>query len=288
MPLPPATHTRRSSSAVTNKSNKFFNQICRGLLVSGRLGVIIVALLLICTNAISRWTFVDDGKVVEYNASTRSPQTSSTQIFLIHSNINNSADKKFAQRLSQQINHPITMINNGSACGSDQNQCLNLGDYSKAFLNRFGNRVTGRGNEPIISSTKRAIAKTLQNPKIKELVIVTYSEGGLIAQTALEDLIKQQQPYIEKITVVFLGTPVNWRKLQKLSYFTGAVISITNAQDPVFCLQEDVWSWQNLSDQNSLFRKCLVQTDFSYHYDKIYFQPLIERMSYLDPIRKTY
>lgn len=200
--------------------------------------------------------------------------TTRTKIFFIHGIIRNNYDEQFALVLSERILQPVTIIHNGSSCADNVTKCRKIGDFTKAFFNRFGNRLTGRGNEPIIKSAREQLQVALDDRHLSRIVLITHSEGGLIALAAVEDLVEQKHPHLDRLTVILMGTPAHYPKIVELKRSVGEVIVLSNPGDPITCFQKDIWRWSNWFGSTPIVKQCFATGDPRQHLDASYLDRL--------------
>ncbi len=231
---------------------------------------------LLTTQAISRVPFPEDGQVVTIQSSTLGSDTGLThrKIFLLNGVIKNFENQSRAVTLAAKTPYPVTLIKNGSWCQTSSENCRKSLDYFKAFLNRFGNRWTGRGNEPLIQATKMALRKELSS-NLSEIQIITHSEGGLIAYAAISELKRDGNPHLQKLSVILLGTPLHHDRIAELRVMVGNIQVISKPKDPVVCLQNDVFNWSSWLGDNPIVKQCLSGSDLNQHAMELYDEQLV-------------
>ena len=231
-----------------------------------------IFIVILFTQIFSHFPFPEDGKVIEIPIIERRESffNQNKQVFFIHGIVKGNTNESFGLKLSQKINYPVTVINNGSSCLNNTSSCHKFGDIAKAFLNRFGNQFTGRGNEPIIKSLKQQLKIALNNPQYQEVIAISHSEGGLILDAAIRDLSLDSQLPLDKLKVVLMGSPLHQARLATLKYRVGELQILSNPQDPVICLQKDIWYWSSWFGENPEVKYCLSNSDRNQHLDIAY------------------
>ncbi len=241
--------------------------------------------LVLLTQVFSHFPFYNDGKVIKIpgeNLPDHSLKTTK-EIFFIHGIVKDNINQRFGLELSKRINASVTVINNGSSCRKNTSSCRKLGDFSKAFLNRFGNRFIGRGNEPIIRSVKQQLKLALNNSQQEEVVAIAHSEGGLILDAAIRDLSLDSRLNLSKLKVVLMGSPLHETKIASLSKKVGELRLFSNPQDPIICLQKNIWRWSSWLGNNPEVKDCFKNGDRTQHLDSAYFSHLESYLIKTDP-----
>ncbi|MGB3691701.1 MAG: hypothetical protein WA865_21655 [Spirulinaceae cyanobacterium] len=235
-----------------------------------------IFILILFSQVFSHFSFANDGKVIRIPAENLAEHglTPTSQIFFIHGIVKDDINQRFGVELSKKINSTITVINNGSSCRNNDSSCRKLGDFSKAFLNRFGNRLLGRGNEPIIKSVKQQLRLALNNSQHQEIVAIAHSEGGLILEAAISDLSLDSRLKLDKLKVVLMGSPLHEAKIANLSNKVGELQIFSNPQDPIICLQKNIWRWSSWFGTNPEVKDCVQNSDRTQHLDSAYFSHL--------------
>lgn len=226
---------------------------------------------LLTTQSISRIPFPNDGQVREISPShlSNEPRLNNQNMFWINGVVNAAEEEEIVDYISAMSSNPVKLISNGSLCQEKDGNCSKITDYLKAFLNRFGNQVTGRGNEPIIEAMKTVLRENLKQD-LPTLQLVTYSEGGLIAHAAISDLNQEGNVALHKMTVVLLGTPLHHDKIAELEAIVGKVLVLNNPYDPVTCLQQDVFNQSSWFGTDSTIQDCLMNGDLREHEITLY------------------
>lgn len=240
----------------------------------------ICTLALLTTQFISRVPLPNDGQVVNIPSSSLSNESRLNNLDIVWINgVVSYAEEQvvsnlIVKELAPEISDTVKLISNGSLCQDEDGNCSKGFDYIKAFLNRFGNPLTGRGNESIIEATKNILREQLSQG-LQNIQLVTYSEGGLIAYAAISDLNREDNFDLKKITVILMGTPLHHDKIAELEVRVGKVVVLNNPNDPVTCLQNDVFNLSSWFSQDSNVKKCIMNGDLSQHTIKLYLKQLI-------------
>lgn len=102
---------------------------------------------LLTAQSISRIPLPNDGQVVKIQSSSLSnePRLNNLNIFWLNGVVSHFEEQMVSEELAAKISYPVKLISNGSLCQSDDGNCYKEVDYIKAFFNRFGNQLTGRG-----------------------------------------------------------------------------------------------------------------------------------------------
>ena len=229
-------------------------------------------IVILFTQIFSHFPFPEDGKVIEIPIVewSKISLSQNKQVFFIHGIVKGDTNESFGLKLAQKINYPVTVINNGSSCLKKSSSCRKFGDIAKAFLNRFGNKFTGRGNEPIIGSLKQQLRIALNNPQYQEIIAISHSEGGLILDAAIQDLSIDSRLPIDKLKVVLMGSPLHKAKLAALKQKVGELQIFSNSLDPVICLQKNIWYWSSWLGKDPQVKYCLQNSDRNQHLDTAY------------------
>ncbi|MBD2483837.1 hypothetical protein H6G57_17660 [Planktothrix sp. FACHB-1365] len=234
---------------------------------------------MLTTQLISRIPLPNDGKVVEIQPShlLNKPKLNHLKIFSINGVVNYNEERKISRQLATTLPYPVKLISNGSLCQADDGNCSKSADYIKAFLNRFGNLLTGRGNESIIETTKNLLREQLRR-KLPNIQLITYSEGGLIAHAAISDLDREGNFALKKITLILIGSPLHHQKIAELEAMVGKVVILNNPHDPVTCLQNDVFQWSSWFDPHSKLKQCMINSDPAQHSFELYLNQVVSTL----------
>ncbi|WP_413167921.1 hypothetical protein ACL6C3_14555 [Capilliphycus salinus ALCB114379] len=237
--------------------------------------------MVLITQYISRVSLPNDGQVVTVQSSNPSNgQTlNDPNIFWLNGVVSLFEERTISQELAARFYHPVQLIRNGSLCQADDGNCYKEVDYIKAFVNRFGNQLIGRGNESIIEATKEVLRKNLSG-NLSKIQLVTYSEGGLIAHAAVGDLYREGNPHLSKITVILMGTPLHHKKITELEAMVGKVLILNNPRDPVTCFQNDILAWSSWFGEHPHVKQCLINSDVRQHTIELYMEKLVSMSWY--------
>ena len=264
----------------------FHKVLANGLKRTVTSGFWICTLALLTTQFISRVPLPNDGQVVNIPSSSLSdqPKLNNSTVFWLNGVVSSAEEEVVSnliiKELTPKIADTVTLISNGSLCQDEDGNCSKGVDYIKAFLNRFGNELTGRGNESIIEATKNRLREQLSQG-LQDIQLMTYSEGGLIAYAAISDLNREENFDLKKMTVILMGTPLHHDKIAELEVMVGQVVIINNPNDPVTCLQKDVFRWSSLFSQDSNVTQCVMNGDISQHTITLYMEELISSLAVL-------
>lgn len=226
---------------------------------------------------VSNMAFPKDGAIVYIPYSqTPANQTSPEDIFFIAGVVRDASNERLAKAIAEEAKHPIILVYNGSSCKDNHSYCSKSGDYLKAALNRINNVWTGRGNEPIIQSLKKALASSLKSEK--KITILAFSEGSLIAAEAIKDLHAANKFNLKKITFVVMGSPMHYREMAKMKALVGEFKEFSHPTDMITCFQKDIFRFPNLADWenwvvvNPEVKQCLAAGSLRYHGENYYWR----------------